>query len=196
MHPMTDRLASRYLKALEAGDTYEDSAWRIHRFSSSMRITALSNAGLRGKKCLVWSLHSGPEKMNWEGVSDAIVALAKKGADSNHMRAEIEKAKVVGKFEMDEHFERGVDVTPGGFKPLLVRGALVTIKSDYEGFSIEDIHDDQNQSTCIAKGKASVKMFYRFVQDNARALQSKSMHDILDMMTRAGIAYHYYCAMD
>lgn len=197
-----DRLASivagRYMtrEALGQGDTFETQGWRIHRFADHINITDLTNAGKRGKKVVTWIIMG--RTLPFESLALGYVMWAKRNATPAEMKKAIdEDQEAFGpSMKVEDRIERGIDVAPGGFKPVLIRGAMVTIESDYEGFSIKDINDDANEPTCIARGKKSVKQFYRWCQDNARKLQAMSLSDIMNALSKEGIEYHYYCAID
>lgn len=201
---ITNLVASRYMsrEALNVGDTFENESWRIHRYSNSIIITDLTNAGKRGKKVESWVVMGrggwGEDKLPMESMAMQYVMWAKRNATPAQMKKAIDEDKEAmgDSMEVHDRTERGVDVAPGGFKPVLIRGAQVTIEADYESFSIKDINDDTNEPTCIAQGKKSVKQFYRWVKDNARRIQSWSMHDIMNELSKEGINYHYFCAMD
>ncbi len=197
------RVARRYatLKTADAilsvGETFENELWRIHRYREAIRVTHLENAGRRGKQCVEFVIHSNVagSLQPWESLAMEFMFYAKRKDGLPRMEQAMNEAKEVG-FDVDKRTLRGVDVSPGGFQKLLIRGAFVTIEADYDRYSIEDITDDDNQPTCIARGKKSIKQFYRWVKDNAKKLQSMTMHQIMDAMGKENIEYHYYCARD
>lgn len=43
--------------SLPAGRSIETPAWRVHRFTTSVVVTGLANAGKRGKVCPQWTVH-------------------------------------------------------------------------------------------------------------------------------------------
>jgi hypothetical protein len=200
---LVSRVAHRYVTLktadgiLSVGETFENELWRVHRYREAIRVTHLENAGRRGKQCVEFLIHSNiPGKLNpWESLAMEFMMHAKRKDSLPRMNQVAEEAKETG-FDVDKQIRRGVDVSPGGFQKLLIRGAHVTIEADYDRYSIEDITDDDNQPTCIARGKKSIKQFYRWVKDNAKTLQTMTMHQIMEAMGKEGIEYHYYCARD
>jgi len=184
------RVASMNRFALSVGETFENEFWRVHRFDNAIRVTHLVNAGKRGKKCVEFIVinSKSPESQALE-----FVMLAKRGSDFNRMKKAVDEAKEVGA-DVDDRFLKGVDVKPGNFQKLFVRGAHVTIEADYDSYSVQDINDDDNEPTCIARGKKSVYLFYRWVKDNARAIAAMTMSQVQEAMTEAGIDFHSYCA--
>ena len=186
------RTASMSKFALSVGETFENDSWRIHRYMDSIRITHLVNAGKRGKRCMEFVVvgAAGPESTAME-----FVMLAKRGSDFNRMKKSIDEAVEVGA-KLYENILRGVDVKPGNFQKVFVRGAHVTIEADYDSYSVKDINDENNEPTCIAQGKKSVYLFYRWVKDNARAVAAMTMSQVMTAMKSNGIEFHYYCAVD
>lgn len=186
------RTASMSKFALSVGETFENESWRVHRFADSIRVTHLVNAGRRGKRCVEFVVIGGPAM---ESQAMEFVMLAKRGADFGRMDQAMREAKEVGA-SVDDRILKGVDVKPGNFQKLFVRGANVTIEADYDSYSVQDINDDNNEPTCIARGKKSVYLFYRWVKDNARAIAAMTMSQVMTAMKQNGIDYHYYCAVD
>ena len=152
-----------------AGDDYENGQIRVHQYMNSIRVWDLTNAGKRGKKV---------EKM---------VIMDTVSSSSHMLDSHFKAIKLVGTFarakslmrdilhdypdDFELYFdtERGVDVTPGGFKPVKVKTNELLLEADYNSFSIRDLVDTNNLPTCIPAiegGKKDVKVFYRWVSDN------------------------------
>lgn len=189
-----DRRANFSKMALAVGETFENDLWRVHRYRESIRITSLEGAGKRGKKCDEWVVITGVQ-MPSESISDEFVMHARRGANIQRMLQAIKEAEEIGA-EVHHNALRGVDVKPGNFQKLVVRGIHITVEADYDAYSIRDIDDDMNEPTCIARGKRSIFQFYRWVKDNAKALQRMTMGEAMRAMDQVGIDYHYYCAVD
>ncbi len=193
------RVAARFsavktaeLGVLGIGETFENELWRIHRYAHAIRVTHLENAGRRGKQCVEFMLHGrGPQ----ESQAMEFMLYAKRKEGLPRMNQAMEEAKQIG-FSVEKQSLKGISVKPGNFQKLFVRGAHVTIEADYDGYSIQDINDDDNEPTCLAKGKKSVGQFYRWVKDNGSKLAAMTMHEIMEAMQTEGISYHYYCARD
>ncbi len=187
-----DRAASQPKVALSIGETFENDKWRVHRYADSIVITDLTNAGRRGKQVLSWVLM---HVRTGESTSMEFEMLAKRGVDAARMKTAVDEAVEVGA-EFFERNQKGVDIKPGNFQKLVVRGAHITITADYDDFMIQDIDDDMNEPTCIGKGKKDVYLFYRWVKDNMKALQPMTFGAAMDAAKKAGIKLHQFCAID
>lgn len=202
---LAERIAEQHLArtagfdvmALSVGETYENATWRVHRYAMAFRVEHLVNAGKKGKKCIQFSAHwpRNPDDAVSEKLGNTLEALAKRNAHANDFEKAFEEAKPAG-LVTDVSWQRGVDVKPGGFQPLFIRGIHLTVKADYDGFVIEDIDDENNEPTCIAKGKKSVQQFFVWARENNKKIQVMTFHDIMNAMDSQGIAYHSYCALD
>lgn len=196
-------VASRFANrvALNVGETMETEKWRIHRFAESIRVTDLTNAGKRGKKVESWIIFSnsgGSKALPLETMALQYAMWAKRDATPAKMKSVLdEDLEVYGDtMSLETRTERGVDVLPGGFKPVFVRGAHVTIESSLTDFVIRDINDDNNEPTCIAKGKKSIGQFYKWISENQKKAQSMTLGQIMNALKTEGIEYHYFCAVD
>lgn len=199
------RVAYRYLesKALGRGETLERNGYRIHRFNDSLRLTDLTNAGKRGKKVdefwASWWRGGDPEL---QGAIEDWMEFATRARDFKALAAAIQVGITMLKddhnitVESGWHNLRGVDVTPAGFTKLKVDGDGVHIESGYDDFVIRDLVDRNNEPTCIARGKKSIKQFYRWVSDNQAKIKKMKFRDVLKAMDAENIDYHYFCAMD
>jgi len=200
---LASRVASRHVRALDLGKTFENESWRIHRFAHALHITDLTNAGKRGKKVEKLSLYEKSISRNipWESIAMEFVMNAKRGANLAKMKQVAdEQIEVFGSLVgLQIHIERGVDVMPGGFEPIIVDGEFVRIEAGYTDFLVKDKVDKNNEPTCIPAikgGKKSIPAFYRWVQDNKSKLSGKKYYEVLRDMKDMGIEYHDYCAMD
>jgi hypothetical protein len=186
------RTASHPKIALSVGETFENDLWRIHRYVGSIRVTHLLEAGKKGRKCHEFAIQGN---VAHESLSMEFVMLAKRGADYPRMKKTVEEAQKTGA-QVHESIIKAIDVKPGNFEKLVVRGIHITVEADYDSYSIKDIDDENNEPTCIARGKRSVYQFYRWVKDNMKTLQTMTIGQAMDAMKDVGIAFHYYCAMD
>ena len=189
--------------ALNVGQTIENekTMLRFHRGSDSVRVTDMTNAGKRGKRVEEFALYGldrrDPEFL--KGLEKVIGSMvrAKNYKDAlSKVRKYVEDFKGVGGPEYEEGLQKGVEVTPAGFKPIKVDGKYVSIEASYRDFVIRDKEDKYNEPTCIARGKRSVKLFYRWVQDNLSKLPNMKFGQVTNALGKAGIDYHSYCAMD
>lgn len=72
---------------LAIGRTVETSAWRVHRYSSNVEVTALANAGRRGKVCPRWTV-SVPvfvDGAELDAIADFLAAAAVAGVSLETM---------------------------------------------------------------------------------------------------------------
>jgi hypothetical protein len=195
------RIAARTINALGEGRTFENEAWRIHRYRPSIKITELVNAGKRGKKVQqidLYDLDYVQGGFPTESVAAELVMLAKRGASFDRMLQAAKEAKELGA-QLQISTERGVDVRPGGFEEITVKGKGVLVEVGYKSFSVQDIADQNNLSTCIPAikgGKKSIPAFYRWVKDNQAKIRGMKFHEVVKAMDENGIDYHRYCAMD
>lgn len=183
---------------------------RIHRYTSSVRITDLTNAGKRGKRCgeiTLWDL----DYIRDEEVLRDLDGLLSHLADSPTYQAAANRIRgFVTAVEMfhpeigippkiEESELRGVDVTPAGFAPVVIKTRNFDLKSDYNDFSIRSNTDKYNLPACIPAskgGKEDIKVFYRWVSDNRDAIERMTYEEVLSGMRTQGIRYHDYCRMD
>ena len=195
------------MKGIAMGKGFETDALRAHRYRDSLHVTDLTFAGKRGKKCqraviqlsylydgddkdrsawfdrVTWNL-TGFYKDNWKGFINFIKDL---------------QDQFPGEIKLDIYNERGVDVTPAGFGPIVVDGKHVKVDSRWDTFSVRDKDDQYNLPTCIPAfkgGKKDIKVFYRWVKDNQSKLRGMTYSDVLGEMRGIGIKYRSYCAMD
>ncbi len=194
------RVAARFLEALDVGKTFENEKWRIHRFRPSIRITDLTNAGKRGKKVREITLYDLDYAPNFpvESIAMELVMHARRGANFDRMLQVAKEAEEIGA-KLDVRDLRGVDVTPGGFEELTVKGQGVLVEVGYQDFKIVNTDDTYNLSTCIPAikgGKKSIPAFYRWVKDNQDKIRTMSFVEVVRAMKDEGIKYYQYCAMD
>lgn len=183
------------LAALSTGETFENEAWRVHRFRPSLRVTSLIGAGKRGARCEEMSLYSNLGEMTDE-VAEAVLRAAKSKVSPAQMEALMESLAGPNRMGFESFMLKGVEVKPGGFEKIKVVGDHVKIEADYDSFSVEDLDDRNNLPTCIARGKKSIFQFYRWVKENRQKLDRMTFEEVTDAMGDAGIDYHSYCAMD
>ena len=191
----------RALHELSVGNTFENEKWRVHRYASSVVITDLTNAGKRGKKCREFAVYD----IDWKRLpisADTIAKTFEDLAKKNAPLAAMEKA--AKEFEgagasLSIRDQRGVDVTPGGFENIKIKGDNVYIEAEYDTFRIKNLQDTYNEPTCIPAlkgGKKDIPQFYRWVKDNEKKIKTMTFSEVLKAMDREGIKYHYFCAMD
>ena len=197
---------AKMLAGLDVGKTIENDSVRIHRYRPSVTVTDLTNAGKRGKRCeeftvynLDWATKDAVSEI--ENMMDDLSRVKNYGQAMRVMEKGVEAINAATKYlvETDSRLLRGVDVAPGGFSPIEIHGRYVHISADFDSFSVRDLEDRFNEPTCIPTGsgkKTAVKMFYRWATDNENWIKGAKFEEVLNSMTKAGIPYHYYCAVD
>ncbi len=202
-HNIRDRVASRYRSAyIRIGDTHENGTLRIHRYTDVIKLWDLTNAGKRGKRVDVLSI-SPTHKYTRDESMSFLHNLGTMLEDYDTFRQAVGGIKdflidFPDSLDLTESAERGVDVAPGGFKPVTIQGVNVLITVDYKDFRVRKL-DDPNESTCIpaiSGGVKTIPVFYRWISDNRHAVEKMTYAQILDKMRELGIQYHSYCAMD
>jgi hypothetical protein len=204
----TERVYVRYLLAktarLNPGDSVEKGSLRLHRFMDSLVLWDLTNAGKRGKrveKTVVIPKYTLGSDIDRRGLLDRLGQTLEHYSSYARARGYISDylKDYPNDLEIHEYQERGVDVTPAGFKPLVIRTDKILIEADYDGFRIVNRSDQYNEPTCIPAatgGKKSIPVFYRWVQDNESRIKRMTFYEVQNEMQRLGIKYHYYCAID
>ena len=204
MDKLTPRVLNAYNRsqtrvALDVGRTWENEKWRIHRYSQSIVLWDLENAGRRGKKVRKLIVVSPNARFfPFESACMELIMHAKRGATYEAMRKVLAEDEETGAV-VHEESERGVDVAPGGFAPISINGKGVTVEVGWKDFSVRDKVDRDNLPVCIPAIKGGIKAipaFYRWVQDNKTKIENMTYRDVLDAMQELGIPYHEYCSMD
>lgn len=181
-------------KAMRVGETKEIGDIRIHLFSTSLKIWDLTNAGRKGKIVdYFWVGSRGRDE-------DDLYSLAQILEKCTDYKKALKLTKdfVADKNNLDfgEDKEKGWDVLPKGFKKFEFRNSKISIKCDTKGFTIRDLEDRNNEPTAIDTNKMGPRLLFKWLNDNSSKLNNMDFHDILDKISKEGIAYHYYCAMD
>jgi len=96
---------------LTIGATYQAGAWRVQRWTGRVEVTALENAGRRGKACPVFSVDTPYTTMDTQldAVAHVAVAAARDGVHVETMRATL-MAEAVEKLAFRASEKRGVNV--------------------------------------------------------------------------------------
>lgn len=198
---MAARIAARHKSAgLSVGQTREIAMVRMHRYNDSIHVWDLTNAGKRGKKVqelVIMSKSYNGAKERLDMIGKMIDTYGSYKAIMGTLKDYMESYP--DDIVLDEYSRRGVDVTPAGFEPMVIKTTHVFIEADYDTFRIESLDDKYNEPTCIPAikgGKKSIPVFYRWVKDNESKVRSMKYHEILKEMGKLGIKYHDYCAMD
>lgn len=192
--------------SIGVGDTVElpQSMLRVHRFRDSIRVTDLTNAGKRGKRCdelwvSWWRGDTGEIEHAVTEWLDAAAHVPGFGILQDKIMAGLEalKSKSGGSYlESGVNHLRGVDVMPLGFAPVRIHGKHVHVEAGHDDFVIRDLDDQYNLPTCIAQGKKSIPVVYRWVSDNRYQIADMTFRQVCEGLDAAGASYRTYCAMD
>ena len=186
------------------GKTNESSHIRWHIFATSIRVWDLTNAGKRGKKVDTFALW-GLDYISDVDVQASLAKWIKNTLPKQNYKQALQFAKSTEQATHDRYpsleirQEMGVRVAPPGFGPFKLETPNVSIEADWDSFTVNDKIDQNNLPSCIPAskgGKASVKVFYRWVQDNQNRIKQMTFGQIQQEMRKAGIKSHYYCRMD
>jgi len=184
------------------GKTLENKSLRFQVYRSVVKVWDLENAGKRGKKVEHFSIYDIDfirDDILRANIFKWIKNLDKMTYDKalSYIRQVIKNSGSDVGFE--KHMDRGVDIAPAGFGPFRLETPEVSIRADWNSFAVNDKSDQNNLPACIPAmkgGRKDVKVFYRWVQDNARWLKRMTYHQILQAMQKNSINYHSYCRMD
>lgn len=218
---LTDRVASRYIEALELGrETYTAKGLKFHHWHGSLSITDMANAGKRGKK--VRELWIRPNTND----DDRSVAIIQHAVQTTmHMtydeaKAHLEKVQKEHPmepgpnhwptarplFDLREDVHRGVDVEPMGTKINLEKkfpnGTIVKIDSSPYEFrvtnstviSAPDKPADgmRNDTLYYSKDKIGGGAFYAWLRDNMSKASNMTIQDLQEVWRSLGIKYDFH----
>lgn len=184
---------------LRIGETWENDKFRVHRYASSLVVTDLTNAGKKGKKVDEFALYGLDMKLlPQEGIVDEIMMLVQRGDGWARVLKAAQEAAALGA-GLDIRTPRGVDVLPGGTKPVELKTPSLYITADPKSFTVKDLKDMNNEPTLIppmSAGKTAASKFYAWIKDNQDKVKTLDFRGIQKAMSSAGIGYHYFLAMD
>jgi len=192
------------------GKTFESTKMRWHVYSSGVRVWDLLNAGKRGKGVegfALYDLDYVRDTQILDALKDWVLGLSKQQSyrmaldEARRITLRIPKGGpgtgLSPKIEMFQ--EKGVDVAPAGFKPIVIDTPNFRLEAGFKTFAVRDKVDRNNEPTCIPAiqgGKRDIKVFFRWVSDNQTKIKGMTFRDVKDGMRSEGIKYHSYCAMD
>lgn len=183
--------------AMSVGDEIEVNDFRLHLWSGYVTVTDLTNAGKRGKTVERFSI--AEHDLSFDDYYN-LINILKKCHDYNEAKSftkgymndrNIEKSIIISTY-------KGIEIYPKGFKKIQIKGKHVYINIDYNGFSIRDLDDANNEPTVIDTDKTGPKQLYRYLSDgnNVNKVKDMSFSDICKLLSELKINNHYYCAMN
>jgi hypothetical protein len=188
---------------IEIGTTVENGSLRIHRYRDHLVLWDLTNAGKRGKTveratvCLGFSGSYSRALEFLDGFSAVLRGF------SNYASALSEISDMVAdrpdSLDVTTSEEASYGVQPAGFETLTLVTENISVEAGYKSFCIKDLKDKNNEPTAIPAikgGKRAVQAFYHFLNSNRLAIAGMTYQELLQTMSRRGLSYHDYCAMD
>ena len=212
---IVERVASRYLKALDIGRGAFGDHLKIHHYRGSLEITDMDNAGKRGKRVRIMSVLPGSHSMADEETSEELLKplvdhilhmtydQAKKAIEGiNKENSDLNAAP----FDISEHEVRGIDVEPKGtviqLQKKFPNGTIVSIKASPHDFQVSnsvvikgdpenprpaDGHrDDMNY---WSRGRESGILFYGWLKDNVSKASNMDMETLKKVWHELGVKF-------
>ncbi len=191
-------------ETLKIGETFESATWRLHRYSNSLHITDIRDAGKRGKRCLKITLvfeSCSDCQPSMETAVAMLLPLAGSNASAKTMRIAAQACKIETPFALKlsvhEGVERGVDVRPAGSRGKVeIKGVNVLVDASSDGFMVRCLRDTSNEPTLIQTNKSGCALVLRWVRENASAIQTMTFRDVTEALHAIGAKTHFYCAVD
>lgn len=210
MTVLADRIASRFVHTrrllradIGVGATHENGTVRIHRFMDTIVVEDITNAGKRGKKvrkmAIIPTHHiKGPDR---QGFIDRVTKMIEDYGRYEQIQGRLKDylSDYPDDLDIHESEERGVDVMPGGFQEITVRGEHVMVNVEYKDFLVKNLDDSANEPTCIpaiSGGIKAIPVFYRWVKDNQEKIKKMTFREVLQAMSALDVKYHEFCAID
>jgi len=198
------RVAARYLEAaLGVGRTLDDGSVRIHRYRDHLRVTDLTNAGKRGKKVEsftaspTYSYDGDPQK--WLNRISKLMIQSYRG---NYLGmfglVKDLKHDFPTEVEINEHTERGIDVTPSGGK-LKIQGEDWSGSAEPQEFLLshkapltkpgQDKPYGFQDTLYWARKRKDAMLFYGWLKDNQAKLRRMDITQLRSLWDKLGVHY-------
>jgi len=178
------------------GDTIETSTWRVWRGALSIRVTHITNAGKRGKRCAEYTLYlegCGSDSA-LDPITDIVRAKAEREVEPAEMLVAMTMCKSNG-IGLQVSELRGVDVTKPGDKIEII-GRSVKVRASSQGFAIANRLDVMNEETMIQVDRTGPAKVLAWVKANVKTLESMTFAEVTEALRSMDVNYHYYCAID
>jgi hypothetical protein len=202
-----ERVASRFTlwANLDAGRGVFTEQLKIHRYSESVVVTDMVNAGKRGKKVRELTVLPGYLK------ADLLDRVLKQAVTSIlHMSYDAAKAKLEkisedhpGLFTLSENTLRGIDVEPPGttfnLEKKFPNGEIVRITSSPHEFRVTNstlidaankpAHGFRQDTNYWSRGKESGIVFYTWLKENLSRASNMTLRDLTKTWDSLGIKW-------
>lgn len=185
------------------GQTITVNAVRVWFGACTVRVTDLTNAGKRGKKCDEFAIFDldmcrNPMVARLIGI---LCAQLKAGMDFAEARAFADDIMTaVGNahdyVKLTVHTKRGVDTKPADMADLVVEGPGVRIEVDYREIRAACKSDRANAPRLFVAKPAAVAIARQWIAANVDAIKAMSFGDLQSALSVAGCQFHSYCGMD
>lgn len=194
--------------ALAVGQTVENSALRIHRYNSSIRVWDLTNAGKRGKTVDGFALYdldyvSGTPEGEAEikkltALLPRLTFYAKAVKAAQEMLERANGARGIGLVKMEFSKSRGVDIDPLMTEKVIVKGPHMSVGITANDFVIRDLTDMHNEPVMIPgrRRATSTKLLYSWALANRSNIPSMTYPQLRKVMEGLGVVYHEFMAVD
>lgn len=180
---------------MKVGQTIDSGTIRVHRYTNSVHVTDLTNAGKRGKQVDTFSV-------SHRGVSDYDPVVVKRMdrvsstlAEQTNYRTALQIvedyiARYPRELGIYKRQARGIDVRPGGIEKIVARSAF-GIDLVAEPLEFRLAHRDGFQDTSYwSFKKADARKFYDWLLANREKFDSMGIRDFKRVWQQLGIRYN------
>lgn len=203
---LAQRVASRHILALlDIGRGMFTEHLKIHRFSDSVRITDMTNAGKRGKKVRELAVIAGyhNDALKDKILKQAVASIVHMEYDQAKSHLEKIGEKHPGLFRLAETAMRGIDVEPMGTTFNLEKkfpdGEVVQIKSSPHEFLVKDskpisaegkpAHGFMQDTLYYNRGKESGIVFYAWLKENLSLGGNMNILELMKVWDSLGVKW-------
>lgn len=206
------RVAARWMqkqaRGLGVGQTQTKGSIRVHRYSNSLKIWDLTNAGRRGKKVRVMTLmttyaYKGDEDKWMQNMSYEALDYGDYDQFRNFVRDLM--VDYPDDINMEERQERGIDVMPADIKEIELKWSVGDDKLQLKASPLEfrvtssvmhNRGDDRPgfyQDTLYYNvKKADAAAFYGWLKGNESKVKKMTIMELRDQWRRLGVKYDYH----
>jgi hypothetical protein len=201
---------------LAVGQTIERDNLRMHRYNSSLRVTDVTNAGKRGKKCPEFALfnldYGQRDPKDVAKINDALKAIVKAKTYAQAVAiargvAAKDSQRGMSFASIEERDLRGVDVepmAPSAGSAIQVETPTFKLKASRTEFDVMEKPrpgtDGQDVTAVIppvgGAKKTAIARFYAWVGSHQAEIKGMTFRELLRAMAAADLDYHAYSMLD